>query len=563
MKKLNTNILQRRTQIRILTFFLLLSFSYGCFQHFYKVSESDQLQNEDILKFQDENKMFIVHYLDTKCLLKDPYIVDNHLKGWVDTIPSATLKNLESPETILEKHRYHKNAKLDNSEIANMVHFYVDQPFQLYDSLDISTIYINKIEITDKNKAATLFSWIGPPIVIGTAIAIIAASSSSSEPAPPPPTSPNSEYTSCPFVFTTDGTQFTFEGEAYAGSIFPSLERNDYMLLTGLKPIDGKYHLFLNNQNKEIQNTNLTWLKIIDCPQNTFVVMDKHGEPQFGTSLQLPLSVVDDHGQQQLDKVSVADGVSYFSVPEINSNSYTDELVFTFNRPEQSKKCKLFIRARNSILLDYALLKYTQMYGDNYEQWYSIVSRKSGKKLSQWKSEQKFPLEVYMEVNGHWRYIDCFNPCGPMAFRNDVLNIPIPNNLSGETMKIKLTSGKAFWEIDQVQMDFGANLQLGQLTLKPESAVDQNGEDVLGLLANDDNQYLVQPAVGDETEIIFNAPELQSQMNRCIFLNSKGHYKIIGNKNEGHSLVYMYQFNLPGRFTRFVHENYYSLVGTN
>ena len=94
---------------------------------------------------------------------------------------------------------------------------------------------------------------------------------------------------SCPFVYTTDGEDYSFAGEIFGGALYPKLERDDYLSLPALKPFENNYHIYLNNQAKEIQSINLAELFVIDHPSNSDVIIDKYGNAFTTTAINKPV----------------------------------------------------------------------------------------------------------------------------------------------------------------------------------------------------------------------------------------------------------------------------------
>jgi len=235
-----------------------------------------------------------------------------------------------------------------------------------------------------------------------------------------------------------------------------------------------------------------------------------------------------------------------------------DELILTFHVPEGCKTGKLLVRARNSILVDYSYEKYISMFGDKLAKRQDVINKKPIEELQKWTLDQNIPLSVYLEEGSSWKFVDYFNPPGPMAFRDDIMKI----DLSGkrQDIKIKLETGKLFWEIDQVGMDFSTDYTVSYTMVKPYQATDQDSANVLGQILFDDENYLVQPKIDDETELLFHAPGQREGTQRSVFLHSKGHYTIRGTDEPGKSLVYMYRFTKPQSFTRFVQENYFEIT---
>lgn len=91
-------------------------------------------------------------------------------------------------------------------------------------------------------------------------------------------------------------------------------------------------------------------------------------------------------------------------------------------------------------------------------------------------------------------------------------------------------------------------------------AIDQDSSNVIDNLLFDDGNYLIQPNIGDETELVFQVPDKKEGLKRSVFLHSKGHYYIPGIDQPGRSSVYMYRFTKPQSFTRFVQKNYSEIL---
>jgi hypothetical protein len=286
--------------------------------------------------------------------------------------------------------------------------------------------------------------------------------------------------------------------------------------------------------------------------------MDKYGNPFTCSQIQPPTSAIDCKGNSLSELMNRADDISYQSGPSAGDDEM-DEVILTFKVPQKCDEGKLVMRARNSLLLDFSYSKYLDMFGDKLSGWQKKVSKRSSGNLQKWSIKQGIPLSVYLEKKGVWEFQDQFETPGPMAFKDDILKI----NLSGiddPEIKIKLKSGKLFWEIDRIGMDFSADKIFDIKVVKPFMATDQNSIDVLPLVINDDSNYFVQPEIGDEAELSFHVPELKNSHSRTVFLHSKGHYQILGNQNLTQTNDRFRILRKPASFTRFAQDNYYNLL---
>ncbi len=53
---------------------------------------------------------------------------------------------------------------------------------------------------------------------------------------------------SCPYIYAYNGQSYVFNGDIYAGAIYPCLERHDYTRLNGMLAVDGKYRIKIANK---------------------------------------------------------------------------------------------------------------------------------------------------------------------------------------------------------------------------------------------------------------------------------------------------------------------------
>ena len=554
MKKSVSLLSIHKRVLRIFIVVFILGFQSGCFRYFYKIDEQSSLSALQFDQLKSANKNFIIYDGSKLWSLNNPKIENGNLTG--DIAPLSFKKQIElNSRNDLGSKRYYKNQISNTSDILNEVHLYVDSPLSLISHNEISLDKIKKIEIYDKDKAATTASWIiGTVGIAATAVILVAASTSTnSKPAPPPSTSGSS----CPFVFTYDGSQYSFAGEIYSGAVYPAMERHDYLSLPNLLPVENTYYLYLKNQQSEIQFTNMTELFVIDHPENSNLYIDKYGNPFSTSEIARPIAAIDSEGKSQLEVLSQSDDRAYLSLPAKNNENLKDELILTFRVPEGCKTGKLVLRARNSILVDYSYEKYIAMFGDKLAKRQDVINKKPVEELQKWTLDQNIPLSVYLKEDSSWKFVDYFNLPGPMAFRDDIMKI----DLSGKSqeIEIKLETGKLFWEIDQVGMDFSTDYTVSYAIVKPYQATDQDSADVLGQILFDDENYLVQPNIGDETELLFHVPNQPEGLKRSVYLHSKGHYSILGSDEPGKSLVYMYRFTKPQSFTRFVQEKYFEI----
>ncbi|MBI5806456.1 hypothetical protein HZA73_10500 [candidate division TA06 bacterium] len=354
---------------------------------------------------------------------------------------------------------------------------------------------------------------------------------------------------SCPFIYAYENGQYKFIGEIYSGATYPSLERHDYLALGGLQPTDGQYRIKIANKVKEIQHTNLAELVVVDHPRDTKVVMDKNGACQTMSKIQAPVQAVNLRGKDVRLELSNQDTISYSGEGAIESQTETDGVVLTFDRPAGAGSAKLLLRAKNNLWIDYTFKRFHELFGSYYHKWEDRQLKVSGDSISSWMAAQGVFLQVFLKKNGVWERVDQFNLPGPMAYREDVLALDISGADPGP-LEVKLEAGTLFWELDYAGIDFSSNTDVKTTVVPITQAITDKGIDVAPLLAADDGKYYSQPQIGDEAVLTFAAPA-EAGMSRSVFLHSKGHYKILQDPKGRPDRKYLEAFLQPGRLNRF------------
>jgi hypothetical protein len=431
------------------------------------------------------------------------------------------------------------------------LHIYALPTLELPETFPVRTSIpfaaIERVEVYDVSTGKTIFYSVGIGVAaLAAVVAIVAIIVYLTK-------------TSCPFIYTYDGSSYEFAGEIYSGATHPPLERYDYLPLPALKAVDGEYRIKLANEVREVQHTNLTELWVIDHPLGSEVLVDKYGVAHTLSEPQSPSKAVTVRGEDVLGTVAAADDVCYMGgVPE-EANADVDGMVMTFERPHGATRAKLVVQAKNSFWLDYAYGQFCELFGEAYADWFEEQKTASADELRRWSLEQGIPLAVYVEDGGAWRFVDYYHIAGPMAARRDVLAFDLPAGASDE-VKVKLEFGPLFWEIDYVALDCSADQPVRIHNVPATSAVDEEGRDVAGLLRADDGLYYEQPNVGEYAVLAFAAPEPAEGLARSTVLHTKGHYEIIRNPQGKPDLKLLYSFQKPGRFIEFSQElflNYY------
>ncbi len=366
---------------------------------------------------------------------------------------------------------------------------------------------------------------------------------------------------SCPFVYSEDATDINFEGEIYSGATATPMERDDYLRLKTITPVNDRYKIRITNEIKEIQNTNLAELYVYDHPVNCEIIADKYGIAHSVSGIRSPLFASNAYGKSILTELSSCDDKRYLSDVR-NDNLVFDTIALSFEKPENSKYGKLVMSGKNTMWLDYMFGRLSDMFGTRHDEWKERRNRRTREELIQWTLEQGIPLAVWIEKDNGLEFVDYFNVPGPVADKKDVMKIDL-SGISGDRVNIKLISGILFWDIDFAGMDFSAEKEPLKTVVPLEKATDETGQDVTSLLERDDDRYLIQPMVNNEACLSFQAPPAVPGLERTVYLHSKGNYEVLREARGKPDMELLPGMLQPGRFTKFAKEHFLQYYSKN
>jgi hypothetical protein len=133
----------------------------------------------------------------------------------------------------------------------------------------------------------------------------------------------------------------------------------------------------------------------------------------------------------------------------------------------------------------------------------------------------------------------------------------VPIDLSdhtGDQVKIKLTTGFMMWDLDYAGMDYTADGGLEVRHINPTMATTHEGHDVLPLIQNNDDDYLIQKNVGDYAKVLFPKSQKLPGVDYDYILHSRGYYNHVREYTGDPQRLELLTFKSPGRFSRFSKE---------
>jgi len=505
------------------------------------VTTSSETMSGQIADFNKTQKYAVIHSGQNTWHLNN-LVLNEDNKTISGTAQSVDEKHVPlKPRDSKRVHRYNKN----EMQPLNEVHFYINSnnipDFGSQITIPFSDIV--SISVNDKNTGRAISNvFVGTIGVIAVIFIIVAATKSS-----------------CPFIYVKNGEEFVFTGELYPGILTSNLQRDDYLLLPDFNEVSNEAGIKITNELKEIQYTDFVQLLEIEHPYDVTVLLDKNGNPQTFSNIIPPNKVLVDNLNIDNSPALIKDNNSYLFNSEINSSSSLRNIEIEFNKPQNTETAKLFLTVKNSMWLDYVFGKFNQQFGTYYSKFQKDQQAVSLEKSTKWMQEQNIPLSVYLKTATGWELVDIINTVGPMASRDIAVPIDL-SKVAGKVVTIKLETGFMFWEVDYAGIDYTENIALEIKYIDPYEALDGNGENVTKLLSATDQNYFVQPDIGDEVLVTFKMSEPNQDLKRTCFLKNRGYYNYIRNYEGKPDFQKLKLFRAAGAFTNFSKYEYEALM---
>ena len=367
---------------------------------------------------------------------------------------------------------------------------------------------------------------------------------------------------SCPYVYSWDGTRYVFEAEPYGGAIARGLEKDDVSELGQLKEEDGRYKLRMTNEVDETQMTNLTELWVVDHPAGTRVVPDVDGKLHTVSAPQNLLSAHDAEGHDLLPWLRSTDHLIWEPppVPDASGNLQGD-IIMTFPKPAGATQVKLVANATTGLWGSMMIKKIVGLRGRDTGMFYFALnhSKSVRKQLTDWEErEELYRLKVYVEEPGGWKVRGILPGTGTFNSMDRILPLDV-SHVQGDQLRIRIHPTAGFWALNSFSVDYSPDRPVSVQKVRPATAQDLQGRDVLPDLAAVDGRYLAMPNIGDSADITFAAPAARAGTDRSVFLHSRGYYKLhVSGKGAPDTATLKAIDKVPGSAARFAAAQYAS-----
>jgi hypothetical protein len=413
---------------------------------------------------------------------------------------------------------------------------------------DVQHVWLQKKKLTTGAKVG-LVAGAGLVAVVVVAAASLSSSGSSS-----------GKQSSCPFVYSWDGRQYSLDGEPYGGAIAQGLAREDWSELRHIRDVDGEYRVLMTNEADETQHTDLAELWVADHPAGSRVVADGEGrliglsnpqkllaaQAKFGRDL-TPWLIAQDHTIWEPEPFPYLDG------------SLKSEVILTFPKPEGAKNAWLISNLATGTWGSLMIKDMMSLLGRDANAWLQSLDRNFVRASSvyNWVNrEETLRLKVDVEESNGWHTCGTLSGGGPIVAEDRALSMDM-SGVQGDRVRIKIRPPNGFWALNSFEVSYDSAGSISFTKVAAQSARTSDDRDVLKELASVDKVFYSMPQIGDAAELRFKSPLRPSGMERTVFLHTQGWYQIhLRSDREPNQQAFNEVLTTSGGFSQFMVKQY-------
>jgi hypothetical protein len=305
--------------------------------------------------------------------------------------------------------------------------------------------------------------------------------------------------------------------------VLKGLERQSHDVLSHLTPVDGLYKVQLSNAGDETEYVDDIRLTIVDHPVGTRVLPDRDGVVHTLERELSPDHCLDHTGNNVLPLVTRSDGLFWEHREDIASTGLRDTLTLGFPKDPGAEHVRLIVRGVNTQLGNFALRSVIALKGDQKLGWLQTMESQPAERARflRWMMREGM-LHVSVLESGGWVEQEAFLDPGPGVVKDQLCLLDI-TRVRGDHLVIRLCCAADLWHIDRVSVDYEADRDVRIHPLKPVSAVNNSGKDVLPRLERHDGDYYTT-TTGDYADVTFPVPPPVPDRTRSIVVSCRGFY---------------------------------------
>ncbi|HET6797104.1 MAG TPA: hypothetical protein VFH40_08085 [Gemmatimonadales bacterium] len=356
-----------------------------------------------------------------------------------------------------------------------------------------------------------------------TALAVAAATSSDGEAC-----CSSHPTVSCPLVYSWDGHSWRLDSGTFGGAVAEALARTDVDNLLYPTVENGTLRLRVANELNETDYLDALSILAVDHSPTASVAPGSDGQIYGFSAVSGPLTARDDRGRDALPRLAASDGWSWESSPSGRDTSrisdVRDGVELAFLKPV-GPGARLVIDGNNTPWAAHLTEELVAAHGRETRAWYDSLSAfpAMARNLGDMISREAF-LTVSVWSRGEWRPQGIVWEAGPELVKRQVLSLDL-SGVTSDTVRIRLESAPSFWLLDYIGLAAADSSPIQVQDVKPETATDQSGADVLPLIeALDRSYYVIENGVS--AELRFRIPPVPPGRKRSYLVRSSGWYRI-------------------------------------
>ena len=344
--------------------------------------------------------------------------------------------------------------------------------------------------------------------------------------------------TSCPFVYSWNGTDYIFDNEDLTVAAAPWWEADYGVRLPSLVSDEGRYKIKVSEVLPETDYIDRMDLIAVDHPSGTVAYNDVNGNYYAISDPQLPLSCINEYGEDCLSTIASKDGDRWNwaldarkSRADLNGDGYADStdpadyfswIELEFDRKGDQAQLIWDPQVNGKVMDRYYWLLLNQLGANNIE---SFMTESMQNGLYGYSALDKVDT-IYLWNGTDWQFVHFGSE---MFAAHKAPEMVVPINLSGintPTFKIRIKSISSAGGPDYIKADFSEQAPFEQILLYPTSAVchkkDGNAINALSIFASDDSNYTILET-DEYCELEYNSPSPALE-ERTVFTKSNGFY---------------------------------------
>ncbi len=378
-----------------------------------------------------------------------------------------------------------------------------------------------------KEDSFTQAAWVVPMVVIASAGVLML-------PNAPAFSIHYAGSSSCPFVYSYNGSGYTLDTEVFGTSVSKVMEAQTYSMLPSLVADGGVAHIRVSNERPETHMVNNVKLYAADAGRYPGCALDTKNRLWPLPHAVPPRSARDHSGTDILEEISSRD--KRYWVSDLSGGSaeggFRDVLEVEFPVSPDAREATLVVDAINTELIFNVYRSIGRILGDATLDFYQALETDEGLQrcVNDWLSDCGLVIEVH--DGNAWKHIDRILPEANVAPFRRALRIELPEGTDG-MLRLRLSTLTDVWRIDAVTLDASPAEPLPMHELPMTTAVGSRGDDMMQRLADADSRYavLLPP---EHVDIGFDAAPAAGMLEPVYIIAAQGYlYEWFPTPDEG------------------------------